>query len=74
MEIELNPLIAYKDDPVNDTVHHPYCAYNQGYDASESEYSKSMNPYPEESLEWDYWNQGFDDYKIQDLIYNLNLN
>ena len=41
----LNPIIAYDDDPKTDRVHHPYSAFNQGYDAFEAGYGKERNPY-----------------------------
>jgi hypothetical protein len=54
-----NPLIALVDDPLTDRVHQPYSAFNQGYDAFDLNYPDSLNPYPEESREWRYWDNGW---------------
>lgn len=56
----LNPLIAYDDDPTTDAVHHPYSAYNQGWDAGERGHPRSCNPYPEGSTERRFWFDGWD--------------
>ena len=42
----LDPLLAYEDDPIGDTVHHPYSACNQGYEAASLGHPESANPYP----------------------------
>ena len=44
-ELELDPLVAYPDDPIKDTVHQPYSAYLQGYEAGQQGVFSSLNPY-----------------------------
>lgn len=46
--MDLDPLTAYADDPMGDTVHHPYSAYNQGHDAGLAGHSAHLCPYTEE--------------------------
>ena len=53
----LNSLIAYDDDPVCDTVHHPYSAYNQGFDAWIEGHTPSLNPYT--GINGRFWQQGW---------------
>lgn len=63
-----NPLVAYEDDFENDTVHHPYTAWNQGFDASEQGIPISLNPYKDDSREFDAWNEGWSFAAIQYTI------
>jgi len=56
---ENNSLTALPDDPVGNTVHHPYTAYNQGWDASDRGYLVTMNPYPDDTREAHWWRMGF---------------
>jgi ribosome modulation factor len=62
----LDPLVAYEDDPRTDRVHHPYSAYNQGWDAREAGHPVEACPYTEEhrhfgkSMTWkDWWVMGW---------------
>lgn len=55
-----DPLMRLDDDPENDTVHHPYSAYNQGYSAGEQDVPESLNPYEEGSREYMFWADGYD--------------
>ena len=56
------PFVALADDPVGDTVHHPYSAYNQGHDAGMLGWpNDAMNPYPPDSREHRWWRMGFFD-------------
>lgn len=59
-EPTLDPLIAYDDDFENDppTVHHPYSAFCQGWDAAEQGLLISLNPYPDDSREARSWEEG----------------
>lgn len=57
----LNPIIAYEDDPNNDDIHQPHTAYNQGYEAFDSGYSESFNPYDHGTREFDKWLEGHRD-------------
>lgn len=54
----LNPLIAYKDDPITDRIHHPYTAFNQGYDAHEHGHAQALNPYPDGPCKT-FWDDGW---------------
>lgn len=58
---DLNPLVAYEDDPVADTVHHPYSAYNQGWDARGHGHSLTANPYEDGTREEHWWSMGWVD-------------
>lgn len=80
---DLHPLVEYEDDPRGDTVHHPYSAYNQGYQAYEDGYARRLNPYVQGTRESDYWYTGFDESKEHeeyfesewnDLLTNYSLN
>ncbi len=55
----LGPLIAYDDDPVNNTIHHPYTAFNQGWDAADTGFMLAENPYDVGRREWRNWLQGW---------------
>lgn len=50
------------DDPVLDTVHQPYAAYNQGFSAFGLGLKLGVNPYPQ-GLEYDFWDMGWKDAK-----------
>ena len=54
------------DDPVRDKVHHPYSAFNQGFEAKEMGYIKQRNPHPR-GREHDWWNIGWDEANDQGL-------
>ena len=53
-----DPLIAYDDDPIHNTVHQPYTAFNQGFDAGEQDIPISLNPYQLETREYEWWEEG----------------
>lgn len=55
---EHDPLMRLEDDPSGSTVHQPYSAFNQGFDAGKSETPISVNPYEEDSREFRWWNLG----------------
>lgn len=55
------PLQALVDDPIHNTVHHPYSAHIQGWDAYEMGCGKHLNPYPLDTREADWWGMGWDD-------------
>lgn len=75
MSGQLNPIVAYEDDPVGDTVHHPYSAASQGYDAAEAGFPASACPYPEpappptplhkQDLRRAFWLTGYQTYLDQ---------
>mgnify|MGYP003393017469 CR=1 FL=1 len=53
-------LIALEDDYVHDTVHHPYTAFNQGFDARLMKIAKHKNPYRfGENSRW--WADGYEE-------------
>jgi hypothetical protein len=58
LEPAVDPLVAYEDDPETDEVHQPYTAFNQGYEAGEAGIEVSLNPYPEGTREWRWWEDG----------------
>lgn len=58
VEAIVSVLAILVDDPVNDTVHHPYSAWMQGFEARELGYPAEVNPYPEGS-ERTWWNYGW---------------
>lgn len=51
---EPSPIEALED---GGEVHHPYTAFNQGYEAFDRGYPLSCNPY-EDKLEW-WWRYGW---------------
>jgi hypothetical protein len=53
------------DDPVNDTVHHPYSAYNQGFAAYGLGLVLNVNPYMP-GREFDFWDMGWKDARDQE--------
>lgn len=55
----LDPLTAYEDDPVANTVHHPYSAFNQGWDARDAGYGIDRNPYGDGTREEHFWSLGW---------------
>lgn len=61
-----DPFVALEDDPTGDpmdpaTVHHPYSAFIQGNDAGQLGWaSLSMNPYPMDTVERLFWEDGFE--------------
>lgn len=55
----LHPLVAYEDDPPGVEVHHPYGAFNQGWDAYEAGYALRLCPYPETCRWRAAWRQGW---------------
>jgi ribosome modulation factor len=55
------------DDPVCDTVHQPFAAFNQGCDAFHWGLKRDVNPYPpsEERRWWESgWNTARDEIKF----------
>lgn len=57
--MELDPLTAYADDPVGDTVHHPFSAYNQGHDAALAGFTAARCPYSaDDERERQWWLTG----------------
>lgn len=58
VEAIVSVLTILIDDPVNNTVHHPFSAWNQGFEARELGYPAEVNPYPEGS-ERTWWNYGW---------------
>jgi len=50
-------IIAYADDPITDSVHHPYTAYNQGFDAFQEGHPIERNPYDGRNGSW--WTAGW---------------
>lgn len=60
-----SPTEILVDDPTHDTVHHPYSACNQGFDAYEQGLPIDVNPYPP-GREQDWWEMGWEEAKEQD--------
>lgn len=58
-------VLVLVDDPVSDTVHQPYSAYSQGFDAFEYGLTLDVNPYPN-SREFTWWDMGWKDARSQD--------
>ena len=57
---------ALKDDPEHDTVHQPYAAFNQGFDAFLLRIPKCKNLYRfAEYSRW--WTMGWEEAQEQDL-------
>jgi ribosome modulation factor len=54
------------DDPKDDTVHQPYSAFNQGFNAFELGLIRSCNPY-ESRTERIWWFYGYDEAKEQSM-------
>lgn len=54
-----DPLARLVDDPVGNTVHHPYSAYCQGWDAREEGHAIQRNPYDSDTRESDWWAMGW---------------
>lgn len=69
--MEADPLIAYEDDPEGDTVHQPYTAFNQGFEAGEQGIPKSLNPYAHDSREEHWWDMGHEE-AIEQLTERLS--
>ena len=57
--MENDPLAILPDDPVGNSVHHPYTAFNQGWDANDHGYLVTMNPYTDGTREAHWWRMGF---------------
>lgn len=61
-----DPLARLEDDPVNNTVHHPYTAHCQGWDARVAGIPLTANPYDEASgWRWAWeagWHEAGDDW------------
>ena len=53
------------DDPISDTVHQPYSAYNQGFAAFGLGLKLRTNPYPQ-GREYSFWDMGWKDARGQD--------
>lgn len=63
-----DPFTAYADEPqIENGVHHPYTAFNQGWQAAEKGASRERNPYAEDSREWWWWNMGWHDHGDDDV-------
>lgn len=62
-----DPLIAYPDDPGGDTVHQPYTAFLQGWDAAEEGLPESLNPYPDGSEERTWWAWGYGNCELAEM-------
>lgn len=64
---ERDPCTAYADEPhIEGGVHHPYTAYNQGFDACEAGAPTYRNPYHNSAREWWWWNEGWHDCNQDD--------
>lgn len=61
MATDHDPLMQLDDDPVDNTVHHPYSAFNQGWDAAEQGIPWSLNPYEDGTREADWWELGYEE-------------
>jgi ribosome modulation factor len=57
--------LEVKVDTGGDDVHHPYTAFNQGFEAFDSGFPKECNPYDDDSLKA-WWDTGWDEAKEQD--------
>lgn len=51
--------LALPDDPTVEYLHHPYLAYNQGWDARDLGLGKYVNPYAIHSRNWQWWRDGW---------------
>ena len=55
----LDPFTAYADEPhIENGVHHPYTAFNQGWDARKMGAARNLNPYVPQTREHDWWRMG----------------
>jgi hypothetical protein len=66
-------------DTGGEDVHHPYSAFNQGFDAQAKGYPKSCNPYApgaksERFGESWWWDLGWDEAKDQDGLIDYGSN
>lgn len=61
-----DPLIRLEDDPMTDEVHHPYTAFNQGFDAGLQGIPISLNPYQDGEWKSD-WDSGHEEATEQNL-------
>lgn len=61
-----DPLRAYEDDPVGNTVHHPYTAHCQGWDAYELGCERAECPYDTGTRKAHWWLMGWDEAQAQD--------
>jgi len=59
-ETDLDPVVAYDDDPVHLTVDHPASAFNQGWDAADKGYERGQCPYEADTREGRFWADGWD--------------
>lgn len=55
----LDPLVAYQDDPTGESVHHPYSAFNQGWDAAAAGHAQERNPYRVDTPWGRAWQDGW---------------
>ena len=60
---EHDPLALLLDDPETDSVHHPYTAYNQGWDAERAGINRMLNPYERGTREAEWWDNGWRESK-----------
>lgn len=56
--------VCLVDDPVNDTVHQPYSAYDQGFAAFGLGVQLKANPY-QQGREYNFWDMGWKDAREQ---------
>ena len=55
-----DPLARLEDEPqVEGGVHHPYTAFNQGWDAREAGHARDLNPYEPGTREAHWWDLGW---------------
>lgn len=55
----LDPLARLEDDPQGGSVHHPYTAFNQGWDARDEGHAIDLNPYETGTREAHWWSLGW---------------
>lgn len=60
-----DPMMRLEDDGQSDDVHHPYTAFNQGYDAADQGLPESLNPYQDDPREFLWWGWGYDERQEQ---------
>ena len=61
-----DPLTPLEDDPVGNSVHHPYAAFSQGWDAYYDGHDLNLNPYREGSTEHRWWAHGWVEAQDED--------
>ena len=63
---EAEATTPFKDDPVFDSVHQPFTAFNQGFDAYILRLSKDRNPYRFLSIYFRWWEMGYEEAQAQE--------